>query len=101
MAAIADCNKAIKNMGSNDGADELQQLMSGRGGHSKLQGTFPRRIGGYGNQLPPSIMVLTVTTIRGNSQYSATIQCNTQCVSVRTPQWNFRLQQDAPGANGM
>ena len=27
MAAIADCNKAIKNMGSNDGADELKQLM--------------------------------------------------------------------------
>ena len=27
MAAITDCNKAIKNMGSNDGADELQQLM--------------------------------------------------------------------------
>ena len=27
MSAIADCNKAIKNMGSNDGADELQQLM--------------------------------------------------------------------------
>ena len=27
MAAIADCNKAIKNMGSNDGADELKLLM--------------------------------------------------------------------------
>ena len=27
MAAIADCNKAIKNMGNNDGAYELQQLM--------------------------------------------------------------------------
>ena len=27
MAAIADCNKAIKNMGINDGADELKQLM--------------------------------------------------------------------------
>ena len=27
MAAIADCNKAIKNMGSNDGADELQQSL--------------------------------------------------------------------------
>ena len=27
MAAIADYNKAIKNMGSNDGADELRQLM--------------------------------------------------------------------------
>ena len=27
MAAIADCNKAIRNMGSNDGADELKQLM--------------------------------------------------------------------------
>ena len=27
MAAIADCNKTIKNMGSNDGADELKQLM--------------------------------------------------------------------------
>ena len=27
MAAIADCKKAIKNMGRNDGADELQQLM--------------------------------------------------------------------------
>ena len=27
MAAIADCNKPIKNMGRNDGADELQQLL--------------------------------------------------------------------------
>ena len=27
MAAIADCNKAIKNMGSNDGEDELQKLI--------------------------------------------------------------------------
>ena len=27
MAVIADCNKGIKNMGSNDGADELQQLL--------------------------------------------------------------------------
>ena len=27
MAAIADFNKAIRNMGSNDGADELKQLM--------------------------------------------------------------------------
>ena len=27
MAAIADCNKAIKNMGRNDGADELKKLM--------------------------------------------------------------------------
>ena len=27
MAAIADCNKAIKNMGSNDGADELKEFM--------------------------------------------------------------------------
>ena len=27
MAAIADCNKTIKNMGRNDGADELQQLL--------------------------------------------------------------------------
>ena len=27
MAAIADCNKVIKNMGRNDGADELKQLM--------------------------------------------------------------------------
>ena len=27
MAVISDCNKAIKNMGSNDGANELQQLM--------------------------------------------------------------------------
>ena len=27
MAAIADCSKTIKNMGSNDGADELQQLL--------------------------------------------------------------------------
>ena len=27
MAAIADCNKSIKNMGSNDGAYELQKLM--------------------------------------------------------------------------
>ena len=27
MAAIADCAKAIKNMGSNDGADEMQQLL--------------------------------------------------------------------------
>ena len=26
MAAIADCNKAIKNIGSNDVADELKQL---------------------------------------------------------------------------
>ena len=26
MAAIADCAKAIKNMGSNDGADEMQKL---------------------------------------------------------------------------
>ena len=26
MAAIADCNKAIKKMGSIDGADELKQL---------------------------------------------------------------------------
>ena len=27
MAAIADCNKAIRNMGSNDGADEQKKLM--------------------------------------------------------------------------
>ena len=27
MAAIADCNKAIKNMGSNFGADEMQQFL--------------------------------------------------------------------------
>ena len=27
MAAIADCDKYIKNMGSNDGADEMQQLL--------------------------------------------------------------------------
>ena len=27
MSAIANCNKAIKNMGRNDGADELQHLM--------------------------------------------------------------------------
>ena len=27
LASIADCNKAIKKMGSNDGVDELQQLM--------------------------------------------------------------------------
>ena len=27
MAAIADCNKIIKNMSTNDGADELKQLM--------------------------------------------------------------------------
>ena len=27
MAAIADCNKAIKNMSSNDGSDKLEQLM--------------------------------------------------------------------------
>ena len=27
MAAIADCAKAIKNMGSNDGEDEMQQLL--------------------------------------------------------------------------
>ena len=27
MAAIADCAKAIKNMGSNNGADEMKQLL--------------------------------------------------------------------------
>ena len=27
MAAIADCNIAIKNMGNNGGANELQQLL--------------------------------------------------------------------------
>ena len=27
MAAIADCNKAIRNTGINDGSDELKQLM--------------------------------------------------------------------------
>ena len=30
MAAIADCNKVIKNMGRNDGADELKQLIKSR-----------------------------------------------------------------------
>ena len=27
MAAVADCTKSIKNMGSNDGSDEMQQLL--------------------------------------------------------------------------
>ena len=83
------------------GTTRLSSSQCSRGSYSKLQGTFSQYIGGYRNQLSTTVMVPIATKIRGNSQSSTKIQCHTQCVGIRTPQWAIRLKQDSPGTNGM